>query len=167
VIAKGPLIMNKINNLLLVAILFGGLGLSFTVLAKYEQKNRVKISSMEDTKAIASVNNFNVTQEEKKDTTQTLTTALPSQPAVPSNVLPTPIQEKKIGFIKVHLPANASVFINNKATYSSGPYRIYDVELVAGKPYKFKVVVSYASGISVSRDIVLIGGEEVVLNFSE
>ena len=70
--------MNKINNLLLVAILFGGLGLSFTVLAKYEQKNRVKISSMEDTKAIASVNNFNVTQEEKKDTTQTLTTALPS-----------------------------------------------------------------------------------------
>ena len=66
-IAKGPLIMNKINNLLLVAILFGGLGLSFTVLAKYEQKNRVKISSMEDTKAIASVNNFNVTQEEKKD----------------------------------------------------------------------------------------------------
>jgi len=104
---------------------------------------------MEDTKAIAKFNDIQKNKNIDQNFTQPAST--PQQSVVPhQSVVP-----------------NASVFINNKATYSSGPYRIYDVELAVGKPYKFKVVVSYASGISVAKDIVLSGGEEVVLNFAE
>jgi len=156
----------KTNNFLLIVILLGGFGLFFGSLAKYEQKNKIKISSMEDTKAIAKFNDIQKNKNIDQNFTQPAST--PQQSVVPhQSVVPNQPEEKKISLIKVHLPTNASVFINNKATYSSGPYRIYDVELAVGKPYKFKVVVSYASGISVAKDIVLSGGEEVVLNFAE
>ena len=52
-------------NFLLIVILLGGFGLFFGSLAKYEQKNKIKISSMEDTKAIAK---FNDIQKNKKAT---------------------------------------------------------------------------------------------------
>ena len=143
-----------LNNILAITGMLCGFALISMFFVKSAEDT--KISSMQATMATVQADKFNALQEDR--------TILAVQSQQPQQQQP---EEKKLGIIKLYLPKDASVFINNKATYSTGPYRIFDSELVVGKNYKFKVVVSYASGISEARDITLTGGEEVVLNFSE
>lgn len=144
-----------LNNILAVTGMFCGFALVSMFFVKSAEKT--KISSMQATMATVQADKFNALQEDRTIlAVQSKQQQFQQQP-----------EEKKLGIIKLYLPKDASVFINNKATYSTGPYRIFDSELVVGKTYKFKVVVSYASGTSEARDITLTGGEEVVLNFSE
>ena len=145
----------NIKNILLIAILSGSVLLTVGFL-KHEDKTQ--ISSMEGTGLIALNKNNSIPVQAYKQEKQEMQSLTRS--SVESTV-------KKIGLIKVNLPKTAKVFINNKPTYSVGPYREYDVELIGEKQYTFKVVVSYDSGISEARDIVLMGGEEIMLSFSE
>lgn len=148
--------MKTINYLYITALIaaFVLMGIFFT-----KEGNKAKTSSMQ---ALTSNNieKNNIIQEEKK----ILEEQMPQ--LIPLNTTPL-YEEKKLGLIKVHLPQDASVIVNGKPTYSTGPYRIYDSELSVGKNYNFKIVVSYMSGKSEYREIKLTGGQEVVLNFSE
>ena len=138
------------NSLAIIALIsaFFTVGIFFV-----KEGDKTKISSMQ-----AMVTNqtekAHIVQEEKKILETQMFVAPPEE-------------SKQLGTIKIHLPETANVFVNGKATYSKGNFRVFESELVVGKNYDFKVVVSYESGVSEARNVVLTGGQVVTLNFSK